>query len=198
MMYRKTLCAAILIAAICDPTLTTAQTQANSFATSTSITYTADLLERIRGAADTIPGNSPTAINFLKIAETHRTRAAVIQGGSDTPFVSARTVFQVLYPAASIMIDAGMDEAVHRFYGFGREEPFWPDKNETVQEALRRANLIIVTHEHGDHTGGNEPLRAATGARLLAHAGNLGRIFGVDRGAAVYHAPRRCVRTRRC
>ena len=153
-MYRKTLCAAILIAAICDPTLTTAQTQVNTSATSASITYTADLLERIRGAANAIPGDSPTAINFLKIAETHRTRAAVIQGGSDTPFVSARTVFQVLYPTASIMIDAGMDETVHRFYGFGREEPFWPDKNETVQEALRRANLIIVTHEHGDHIAG--------------------------------------------
>jgi hydroxyacylglutathione hydrolase len=45
-----------------------------------------------------------------------------------------------------------------------------------------RITQIVNTHEHGDHTGGNEPLRAATGARLLAHAGNLGRISGVDRG----------------
>lgn len=41
---------------------------------------------------------------------------------------------------------------------------------------------ILNTHEHRDHTGGNEPLRAATGARVIAHAGAAGRIGGVDRG----------------
>jgi hydroxyacylglutathione hydrolase len=41
---------------------------------------------------------------------------------------------------------------------------------------------ILNTHEHQDHTGGNEGLRAATGARVIAHAGAAGRIGGVDRG----------------
>ncbi len=41
---------------------------------------------------------------------------------------------------------------------------------------------ILNTHEHRDHTGGNEGLRAATGASVLAHAGAAGRIGGVDRG----------------
>lgn len=48
---------------------------------------------------------------------------------------------------------------------------------------------ILNTHEHRDHTGGNEPLREATGARVLAHAGAAGRIGNVDvgltRGAVV-------------
>ena len=43
---------------------------------------------------------------------------------------------------------------------------------------------ILNTHEHHDHTGGNEGLRAATGAKVLAHAGAAGRIGGVDRGLA--------------
>lgn len=43
---------------------------------------------------------------------------------------------------------------------------------------------ILNTHEHGDHTGGNPSLVAATGARVLAHAGAAGRIGGVDRGLA--------------
>jgi hydroxyacylglutathione hydrolase len=43
---------------------------------------------------------------------------------------------------------------------------------------------ILNTHEHHDHTGGNEGLRAATGAKLLAHAGAAGRIPGIDRGLA--------------
>ena len=35
---------------------------------------------------------------------------------------------------------------------------------------------ILNTHEHGDHIGGNEGLRAATGAKVFAHSGAGGRI----------------------
>jgi hydroxyacylglutathione hydrolase len=41
---------------------------------------------------------------------------------------------------------------------------------------------ILNTHEHGDHIGGNEGLRAATGAKVLAHSGAGGRIPGIDVG----------------
>lgn len=41
---------------------------------------------------------------------------------------------------------------------------------------------VLNTHEHGDHTGGNRAVVAATGARLLAHA--RARIPGIDRGLA--------------
>ena len=116
--------------------------------------YLPDLLQRVRQASTYIPGPRPESVNFIKFAESHRTYAAVIEGGSNEPFISARTAFQVLYPSASVMIDTGMDETVHSFYGFGREEPFWPEKNELVQEALHGASLIIVTHEHGDHIAG--------------------------------------------
>ncbi len=90
----------------------------------------------------------------MKVAESHRTYAAVIEDGSEDPFISARSAFQIVYPDGSIMLDSGMDETVHRFYGFGRVEPYWPDVNDTVQAALRRAQLIIITHEHGDHVAG--------------------------------------------
>jgi len=52
------------------------------------------------------------------------------------------------------MLDSGMDEEVHRYYGFGRDEPYWQDVNDDVQAALRRAQLIVITHEHGDHIAG--------------------------------------------
>lgn len=41
---------------------------------------------------------------------------------------------------------------------------------------------ILNTHEHFDHTGGNEPLAQATGAKILAHAGAARQIGGVDVG----------------
>jgi hydroxyacylglutathione hydrolase len=41
---------------------------------------------------------------------------------------------------------------------------------------------VLNTHEHGDHTGGNEAVIAATGAKLLAHANAKDKIPGIDRG----------------
>ena len=119
-----------------------------------SESYPQDLLQRIRQAASIVPGELAVSINFTKVAESHRTYAAVIEGGSEEQFISARTAFQIVFPQGSIMLDSGMDEAVHRFYGFGRDEPYWQEANDAVQAALRRARLIIITHEHGDHVAG--------------------------------------------
>ena len=53
-------------------------------------------------------------------------------------------------------------------------------------EAARKAGYtvtqILNTHEHLDHTAGNAGVVAATGAKVLAHAGAANRIGRVDRG----------------
>jgi len=118
------------------------------------LTYSADLLTQIRDASRAIPGALPTSINFVKFAESHRTYSVVIEDGGEEPFISARTAFQIVYQDGSVMIDAGMDETVHQFYGFGRVEPYWPERNQMVQDALRQANMVLITHEHGDHIAG--------------------------------------------
>jgi len=41
---------------------------------------------------------------------------------------------------------------------------------------------VLNTHHHRDHTGGNDQVIAATGAKLLAHAGAREQIAGIDRG----------------
>jgi hydroxyacylglutathione hydrolase len=41
---------------------------------------------------------------------------------------------------------------------------------------------ILNTHEHHDHTGGNQAVVDATGAKILAHAKAAGSIPGVFRG----------------
>ncbi len=53
---------------------------------------------------------------------------------------------------------------------------------DVAQQRGWRITQILNTHEHLDHTGGNESLRAATGAKVAAHAGAAARIGGVDRG----------------
>ena len=52
------------------------------------------------------------------------------------------------------MIDSGMDEQVHRFFGRGTVEPYYPEAAKQVQQALLAAKSIIITHEHGDHVAG--------------------------------------------
>jgi glyoxylase-like metal-dependent hydrolase (beta-lactamase superfamily II) len=116
--------------------------------------YSPDLLARVRVAATIVPGAQPSLINYVKFAESHRPLADIIEGGSQANYVSARTAFQVVYPSGWAMIDSGMDQAVHKFFGFGRVEPYWPERNAAVQEALRNASLVVVTHEHGDHVAG--------------------------------------------
>src|SRR5208282_5009383 len=41
---------------------------------------------------------------------------------------------------------------------------------------------ILNTHEHGDHTGGNEPMVRKTGAKVLAHKNARDKIAGMSRG----------------
>jgi glyoxylase-like metal-dependent hydrolase (beta-lactamase superfamily II) len=116
--------------------------------------YPGDLLARVRAAAGVIPGAAPSGINYVKVAESHRPLSDIIEGGGKDDYVSARTAFQVVYPTGTVMIDTGMDQEVHKFFGFGREEPYWPERNAAVQKALQQAKLIVVTHEHGDHVAG--------------------------------------------
>ena len=41
---------------------------------------------------------------------------------------------------------------------------------------------VLNTHEHGDHTGGNKGIVAATGARVIAHRNAAARIPNMDAG----------------
>ncbi|HYR84301.1 MAG TPA: MBL fold metallo-hydrolase, partial [Terriglobia bacterium] len=77
-----------------------------------------------------------------------------VKGAPDEPSVQARTVFQVVYGDGYVMVDSGMDQQVHNFFGRGVVEPYDPESAEQVERAVRGARAIIVTHEHGDHVAG--------------------------------------------
>lgn len=129
--------------------------------------YPDDLLARLRDAADDIPGRAPTAVHFVTVAESHRPRRVVLDVADEAPYVQARTAFQVVYEDGALMVDAGMDEAVHRGFSAGAPEPYFPERNAEVQGALLAANLIVVTHEHGDHVAG--VVRSASREAIASH-----------------------------
>jgi glyoxylase-like metal-dependent hydrolase (beta-lactamase superfamily II) len=109
----------------------------------------------IRRVATLIPGRKAQRINVLKFAESHRTKNFSVKGEPATPSVQARTVFQVVYPDGNVMVDAGMDEPMHKQIGRGAEgEPYFAEQAQQVDKALRGARSIVFTHEHGDHVTG--------------------------------------------
>jgi len=77
-----------------------------------------------------------------------------VKGAPNEPSVQARTVFQVVYADGYVMVDSGMDQQVHNFFGRGVVEPYDADSAKQVERAVRGARAILVTHEHGDHVAG--------------------------------------------
>lgn len=115
--------------------------------------WTADIND-IRHVAAMIPGAKPLRVNVVKFAESRRTKNFSVKGAPKEPSIQARTAFQVVYSDGTVMIDSGMDLQVHKFFGRGVEEPYFPDQFAEVQRADRAAKAIVMTHEHGDHVAG--------------------------------------------
>lgn len=119
-----------------------------------SLIYNEDLLTKTRVSAQAIPGEKAEEIRYIKFAESPRTFGATIEGGNEQPYIQARTAYQLIFPKATIMVDAGMDEEVHNFFGRGTQQPYFSTANDTIQTVLLQASSIIITHEHGDHVAG--------------------------------------------
>lgn len=110
-----------------------------------------ELVQRIRTAANSIPGALPTRINYLKYAATIRKWKEMIEDGSNDACTMARTAFQIEYAQGFIMVDAGMDRQVHHFFEKDGPQPFDTAAAATVAQAVQQAKLVLITHEHGDH-----------------------------------------------
>lgn len=136
--------------------------------------WQADIAE-IRRLATLIPGARATRINVEKFAESRRSKKFAVKGAPDEPSVQARTAYQVVYPDGQVMIDSGMNLQIHKFFGRGTEEPYFPDSARRVEQGLRAAKLILLTHEHGDHVGGviASPLAPQLAPKTMLTRGQL-------------------------
>ena len=94
-------------------------------------------LGELREAARLIPGRRPLRINVVKFAESRRTKNFSIKGAPAEPSIQARTAYQVVYADGTVMIDSGMDQQVHKFFGRGVEEPYDAEAAKQVEQAVR-------------------------------------------------------------
>lgn len=78
----------------------------------------------------------PTQLNVVRVAETHRQANLVMEGGDPSHMINlARTAHQIVYANGRIMLDSGMDDVTHDFFG-SETDPFYQDQFALFNRAL--------------------------------------------------------------
>lgn len=108
-------------------------------------------LAAARGLVHAVPGDLPTAIGYLNVAEGSWPLSAAVANGPKTKVSLPTPVFQVRFPHGWIMVDAAMDRELA---AAADDSSLFPDdRYARAITALRGAGLIVITHEHYDHIG---------------------------------------------
>jgi glyoxylase-like metal-dependent hydrolase (beta-lactamase superfamily II) len=110
-------------------------------------------LGELRGLARSISGALPVRINSELVGESTVPEVAVIAGGGFGPHPMVLTAYQVVYSdGSSVIIDTAMDRDLSD--ELSPDRTFYLERFSAVQEGMRKATAIVVTHEHPDHIGG--------------------------------------------
>lgn len=111
-------------------------------------------LEELRALVKDDGGFLPTSINVLNITDGEFPPGLVV------PFYFAKMmvpcyVWQIAYSgknSQTIMVDTACTKK--HFTGISAHSVLYQNEYNLMQEALRRASKIVLTHEHYDHAGG--------------------------------------------
>lgn len=97
-----------------------------------------------------MPGDLPTRINFVSPHPGIRVpKSFVLEGASDDSATVIYPVFQIRFPRGWIIAESALDHAF-----FGNSKTFSDAKYDSIQQAMRNARLVVITHEHHDHVAG--------------------------------------------
>ena len=114
--------------------------------------YAIDMAE-LRRLADEMPGDKPLEIRVETVGTIHFPKTAVVAGDgwdqTDLP-VSA---YQLVYADKSVLIDTAYDEAT-AVKGQAPASNFDSQAFGRIVAAMNSASLILITHEHWDHSAG--------------------------------------------
>jgi len=106
----------------------------------------------IRALADATPGARPLAVRYEEVLALRFTEAMVMAGEPwrETPMPVYS--YQLVFPERTIIVDSALAQADGKpeFLGLRYDAAAYARMN----AALRKAALIVITHEHMDHIGG--------------------------------------------
>jgi glyoxylase-like metal-dependent hydrolase (beta-lactamase superfamily II) len=105
----------------------------------------------VRQAAASINGARATDIQIETISHTDVPEAVMVAGTGWQRVDLVRVGYHLVFPDQSIIIDTAYDAETARQGGADRyDNAAW----RRLQDAMRSASHIVVTHEHADHIGG--------------------------------------------
>jgi glyoxylase-like metal-dependent hydrolase (beta-lactamase superfamily II) len=117
-------------------------------------------LSEVRRLATAGGGELPTEVRSLVVAEASMPKWFAIAGGGLGKIPFDIVAYQVVYPDRTVIIDSGFDDKscsgpIASFVFRTFLVCSYNEKNYRIlQESLKTASLILVTHEHFDHIGG--------------------------------------------
>jgi glyoxylase-like metal-dependent hydrolase (beta-lactamase superfamily II) len=118
----------------------------------TEPTFTIDM-DEVGRLASSMGDGLPTEVRSLVIAESAFPGWMVAAGGGRDEIPIVFVAYQIVYPDKTVIIDTAADR--EGFKASPAPLKSFSDENYAVlQEALRKASLILFTHEHFDHIGG--------------------------------------------
>lgn len=97
-------------------------------------------------------GAKPDAVRFEKSSALAFTESMIVTGGRWAVVDMPVYAFQLHYPDRTIVVDTAMDRSLAKPAFL--LQSFDDDAYARVERALDTASLIVVTHEHFDHSGG--------------------------------------------
>lgn len=108
-------------------------------------------LAAMRAAANTMPGDKPTLLEYAPIASRQVPGAALAAGNGLRQITSSVMAWRLVTPRGGIVIDSGLSQKDASAIGM---KHFDKRAQAVVNAWMSQAELILFTHEHIDHVGG--------------------------------------------
>ena len=109
-------------------------------------------LSKIRQLAMESPGELPIRLNAVVVGEGNYPQALVMAGSGLTPRKMIFAAYQLVYEDQTVVIDSTLPQADYEKMFPGG--PFDTEGYDSIQKALRKSSLILLTHNHVDHIMG--------------------------------------------
>jgi glyoxylase-like metal-dependent hydrolase (beta-lactamase superfamily II) len=109
-------------------------------------------MAQVHTLADSLPGDKPKEVRYENVAAFNFFTGMIVAGDGWSTSKMPVYSYQVIYPDHTAIIDTAMDRA--SMPPAPITGAFDDAAYQRMQQAMSKASLIVVTHEHMDHIGG--------------------------------------------